>query len=117
MEDPSKRYFGKLTDRERAIFEGAVTLGMLYHQFVGTPLRNPRALEQAMQEAALAQPFVERAEVRISAPKRRRWGPFDYAELQGRMLTISLVARYGKAKAKVGMRYVKELGYPLMFVR
>jgi hypothetical protein len=117
MKDPARKYFDpKVTDRERAIFEGAITLGALYHQFVGTPIHDARTLERAIEQAALAQPFIERARVRIRCPKGRRRHPYAYPELSGEMLTIKLDARYGKARARVGMRYVKELDYPLMFI-
>jgi len=117
MKDPARKYFAKnVTDRERAIFEGAITLGALYHQFVGAAIHDARTLERAMEQAALAQPFIERATVRIKLPKGRRRPPYIYPELSGEMFTVTLVARYGKAKAHVGMRYVKELDYPLMFI-
>lgn len=117
MKDPARRYFApNVIDRERAIFEGAVTLGALYHQFVGAAINKVEALERAMEQAALAQPFIERAKVRIKCPKGRHKRPYIYPELSGEMLTITLDARYGKARARVGMRYVKELDYPLMFI-
>lgn len=31
-------YFKNLSDRERAVFEGGISLGALFHQFVGTPV-------------------------------------------------------------------------------
>jgi len=117
MKDPARKYFDpKVTDRERAIFEGAITLGALYHQFVGAAIHDVRTLERAMEHAAIAQPFIERARVRIKRPKGRRRHPYIYPELSGEMLTINLVAKYGKARARVGMRYVKDLDYPLMFI-
>ena len=117
MKDPARKYFASnVTDRERAIFEGAITLGSLYHQFVGAAIHDVRVLERAMEQAALAQPFIERAKVRIKCPKGKRKHPYIYPELSGEMLTITLDARYGKARARVGMHYVKELDYPLMFI-
>ncbi|MDI6820097.1 MAG: dihydroneopterin aldolase family protein [Candidatus Hodarchaeaceae archaeon] len=117
MKDPARKYFDKrVTDRERAIFEGAITLGALYHQFVGAAIHDAKALERAMEQAALAQPFIEEARVKIKCPKGRRRHPYIYPELSGEMLTIDLLAKYGKARARVGMRYVRELDYPLMFI-
>lgn len=117
MKDPARKYFAsKVTDRERAIFEGAITLGSLYHQFVGTAIHDVRTLERAMEQAALAQPFIERARVRIKCPRGRRKRPYIYPELSGEMLKITLIARYGRVRARVGMRYVRELDYPLMFI-
>ena len=118
MKDPARKYFSaKITDRERAIFEGAITLGALYHQFIGTAIHDVRALERAMEQAAVAQPFIERARVRIRCPKRKRVHPYVYPELSAEMLEIALVAKYGKVRVRVGMRYVRELEYPLMFIR
>ncbi len=117
MEDPARKYFDKsVTDRERAIFEGAITLGALYHQFVGAAIHDVKALERAMEQAALAQPFIEEAKVKIKCPKGKRKHPYIYPELEGRMLSIELVAKYGKSRIRVGMRYVRELDYPLMFI-
>ena len=36
--DVDKEYFSNITSRERAIFEGAISMGALFHQFVGTPV-------------------------------------------------------------------------------
>jgi hypothetical protein len=32
------------------------------------------------------------------------------------MLKIDLVAKYGRVRVRVGMRYMNELNYPLMFI-
>ena len=118
MKDPARKYFAaNVTDRERAIFEGAVTLGALYHQFVGAAIHDAGALEMAMEQAAIAQPFIERAKVRIKYPKSERKNPYIYPELSGEMLTVNLVAKYGRAIVRVEMRYVKELDYPLMVIK
>lgn len=117
VKDPARKYFDRsVTDRERAIFEGAITLGALYHQFVGAAIHDAKALERAMEQAALAQPFIERAKVRIKFSKGKRKHPYIYPELTGKILSISLVARYGKARVRVGMRHIPELDYPLMFI-
>ena len=118
MKDPARKYFSPtVTDRERAIFEGAITLGALYHQFIGAAIHDARALERAMEQAAIAQPFIEKASVKIKCPKRKRIHPYVYPELSAEMLEIALVAKYGKTRVRVGMRYVRELDYPLMFIR
>ncbi len=36
--DIDEKYFKNISNRERAIFEGAITMGALFHQFVGTPV-------------------------------------------------------------------------------
>ncbi|MEM3588173.1 MAG: dihydroneopterin aldolase family protein, partial [Candidatus Jordarchaeaceae archaeon] len=52
FEERAKRYFGKeVTDRDRAIFEGGITLGAIYHQFVGTPISRDAAVVSALEKA------------------------------------------------------------------
>ncbi len=36
--DVNEKYFSNITARERAIFEGGISMGALFHQFVGTPV-------------------------------------------------------------------------------
>ena len=45
-----EKYFKNITNRERVIFEGAITMGALFHQFVGTPvsLKTAESLENAI---------------------------------------------------------------------
>ena len=115
QKDPGKKHFARgTTDRERAIFEGGITLGAIYHQFIGTPIRDPRVLEKAMEQAALAQPFIEKAKAKITVPKRKPKTPYDYPELSGKMLFLSLTSRYGISRVKLEMRYSPSLSYPLM---
>jgi hypothetical protein len=117
MKDPARKYFSSnVTDRERAIFEGAITLGALYHQFIGAAIHDAKALERAMEQAAIAQPFIEKAEVRIKCSKRKRKHPYIYPELSSEMLKIDLVAKYGKTRVRACLRYIRELDYPLMFI-
>ena len=49
--DTKEKYFSNISDRERAIFEGAISMGALFHQFVGTPFNktNIPSLEKAME--------------------------------------------------------------------
>lgn len=115
--DPARKYFDpKVTDRERAIFEGGITLGALYHQFIGASIHDVRALERAIEQAAVAQPFVESADVKITLPRQKSRPPYVYPELTGKMLSITLTTRYGGARARLGMRHVPDLDYPLMYI-
>ena len=54
------KYFKNLTDRERAILEGGISMGSLYHQFVGTPVSvdTISSLEKAMEDSIKLQPAV-----------------------------------------------------------
>jgi hypothetical protein len=119
MVDRAKRYFS-CTDSERAVFEGAIKLAMVYHQFVGVPVTRASApsLEKAIEEAVMLQPWVVSARARIDrdllAKGSERYG---YRTLDGRMLRLEVVTRYGAVRAECAMEFVKELRYPLMFVR
>jgi len=109
-----KSYFKNLTDRERAVFEGGITLGALFHQFVGTPvsLNNKESLEKAIEEAMKNQPCVEDIEVKIV-------GDFEegkYISLTGEMLNVKLKIRVNKTIAILRLKYIEELDYPLMYV-
>lgn len=116
--DPGAKYFsGKVTPRERAIFEGAITLGALYHQFVGTPIRDPKTLERAIEESALAHPFIDEAEAEIFETTKRGESSYDYPELSGKGLTIKLTASYEGARAEIEMRRIPEMDYPLMYIK
>jgi hypothetical protein len=112
-----------VTARERAIFEGAITLGALYHQFLGTPIVRDakvlRLLERAMAKTMSLQPYKERVKVHIrdSAVKGRRSHPFDYSELDGRVLEAEVVSSYGGCRATLALRYVPELRYNLMYIQ
>lgn len=115
--DPARKYFDPgVTDRERAVFEGGITLGALYHQFIGASIHDVKVLERAIEQAAIAQPFVESADVEITLPKRKPKPPYVYPELTGKMLSITLTTKYGGARARLGMRHVPGLDYPLMYI-
>jgi len=119
MVDRARKYFS-CTDAERAVFEGAIKLAMVYHQFVGVPVTRASAasLEKAIEEAVRLQPWVVSARARIDrgllGKGSRRYG---YRTLDGRMLRLEVVTRYGSARAECAMEFVKEMRYPLMFVR
>ena len=61
-------YFKNLTDRERAIFEGGISMGALFHQFVGTPVSVDTAssLEEAIKKSILLQPAVIDVSVKLN---------------------------------------------------
>lgn len=121
--DPARRFFAKdLTDRERAVFEAGIALGMAFHQFVGIPIAGRklelRTLERAIENAICNQPFKERARVRIKLVKRKgSRGVYSYGILLPSMMDIEVDVKYGKAYVKACMKTFKELkGYPLMYI-
>jgi len=119
MVDRARKYFS-CTDGERAVFEGAIKLAMVYHQFLGVPLSRATvpSLEKAIEEAVRLQPWVESVRVRIDRDMlgkgRKRYG---YRSLNGRMLRLDVVTRYRTARAECAMEFVRQMDYPLMFVR
>ena len=91
--DVDKEFFSNITSRERAIFEGAISMGALFHQFVGTPVNNQtkKSLEDAMSE-------------------------FDYTSLTGDMLDVKIHTKVDDVKAVIRIKFIEELNYPLMYV-
>ncbi|MCP8319114.1 MAG: dihydroneopterin aldolase family protein [Candidatus Methylarchaceae archaeon HK01B] len=123
IEQSVKRYFDKsVTDRERAIFEGAIALGAIYHQFVGTPICKDddiiRTLEEAIRKTMRLQPYRESIEVKIndSLIKGQKDHPYDYETLKGKHLDLKVKTGYGGAKATVRMRYIPEIDFTLMYI-
>lgn len=108
-----------MNNREQALFEAGIKLGALYHQYVGAPL-NVAAIplmENAIQKSIGVQPYVEDIRVRID-PERvlAKINKFGYSELDGSMLNVELVVKYGEAKVLVKMQYDEDAEYPLMFI-
>jgi hypothetical protein len=107
-------YFKNLSDRERAVFEGGITLGALFHQFVGTPisLKNKEILEKSIEEAMKNQPCVEDINVEIVGDLKED----KYVSLDGNMLNVELKIKIDNTVALLKLKYIKELDYPLMYV-
>ena len=79
---------------------------------------NVEKLEEAMEAGSMVQPFVEDVKVRIDRSRlRKKSGEYDYVSLTGDMLDVSLRIRYKGTELEAGMRFVKEMSYPLMFVK
>lgn len=123
VEAIARKYFDKsVTDRERAIFEGAITLGATYHQFVGTPIakdeRVIRSLEDAISNSMALQPHKKSVRLKIdrSALKGEKAHPYDYETLKGRHMNLQVVSEYGGSRVTLRMRYIPDLDYTLMYV-
>lgn len=117
--DIEDKYFKNISSRERTIFEGAITMGALFHQFVGTPVNSESAetLEKSIKEAMELQPCIEEVEVKIDREiLEETKSEFNYVSLNGDMLDIRVVSKYDDKKAVLRMEYIKELKYPLMYV-
>ncbi len=117
--DVDKEYFSNITTRERAIFEGAISMGALFHQFVGTPVNKntKESLENAMEESLSLQPAIEKVEVEIRFDKlEESMTEFDYTSLTGDMLDVKIHTKVDDVTAVIRIEFIEELNYPLMYV-
>jgi hypothetical protein len=114
-----EKYFQNITTRERAIFEGAITMGALFHQFVGTPVSIDSApsLEKAIEQSLTLQPCISSVKVRIDREMlEKAENEYEYLSLTGDMLDVKVTSGYLESKVVVRMHYIEELQYPLMYV-
>jgi len=82
--DVDEKYFKNISDRERAIFEGAITMGALFHQFVGTPvnLESAPTLERSIKTAMELQPCIDEVNIKINRKMlEESKSEFDYVSL------------------------------------
>jgi dihydroneopterin aldolase len=117
--DVDKEYFKNITNRERAIFEGAITMGALFHQFIGTPVsvKNVEILEKSIADAMTLQPCINNVEIEIDREILGKIkNEFDYISLTGEMLNVKVVSDYFDNRAVIRLKFIPELNYPLMFV-
>ena len=117
--DVDEKYFSNITSRERAIFEGAISMGALFHQFVGTPVNkdSKNSLERCMEESLKLQPAIENVEVKIRFDKlEESMTEFDYTSLNGDMLDVKIHTKVDDVKAVIRIEFIEELNYPLMYV-
>ena len=117
--DVDKEFFSNITSRERAIFEGAISMGALFHQFVGTPVNNQtkKSLEDAMRNSLNLQPAIEDVEVNIDFTRLEdAMSEFDYTSLTGDMLDVKIHTKVDDVKAVIRIKFIEELNYPLMYV-
>lgn len=114
--DVDKKYFSNITARERAIFEGAISMGALFHQFIGTPINGSTkdSLESAIKKSIELQPAIENVEVKINLGDEL--SEFEYTSLNGDMLDVKIYTKVNNVIATVRMEFIEELNYPLMYV-
>ncbi|MDR3102406.1 MAG: dihydroneopterin aldolase family protein [Methanocalculaceae archaeon] len=101
------------TDRENAVFEAAIKLGALYHQFVGTPISRSTAgtVEAAIESAVSLQPYVTYIEVHLDRSPMNE-NPFGYSELTGAMYHVIIETKFVDAICRAQLKF--EDGYPMM---
>lgn len=117
--DVDSKYFSNITTRERAIFEGAISMGALFHQFVGTPVNKntKNSLETSMEESLKLQPAIEDVKVNIRFDKlEESMTEFEYTSLTGDMLDVKIYTTVENVKATIRIEFIEELNYPLMYV-
>jgi len=107
----------EITDRDIAIFEAGIKLGALYHQFIGTPVSVDTVtdLERAIQRSVSLQPWVSSVDVKIDREKVQRCeNEFNYCELRGEMLDVTVVIQYKTVEVHARVKYDEAMDYPLM---
>lgn len=113
------KYFTNLTSRERAIFEGGISMGALFHQFVGTPVSvdTISSLEEAITESILLQPAIVDVDIKINKNMvRDASGVMGYTSLVGEMLNVRLTTKIDEKTIVTCISYDEKLQYPIMYV-
>ncbi len=113
-------YFKNLTDRERAIFEGGISMGALYHQFVGTPVSTDtvNSLERAIEKSIMLQPAIVKVRVKLDVQMiERASGAMGYTSLAGEMLDVELTTEINGKSITTCISYDENLQYPMMYIR
>ena len=106
--DVDEKYFSNITSRERAIFEGAISMGALFHQFVGTPVN--KSSKKSLETS-------EDVNVKIRFDKlEESMSDFDYTSLTGDMLDVKIYTKVKDVQATIRIEFIEELNYPLMYV-
>ena len=114
-----EKYFSNISNRERAIFEGAISMGALFHQFVGTPFNKKTipSLKKAMEDSFALQPCVDKVEVSIDLDRLdKAMTEFEYTSLSGDMLDVKIFTKVDDVVAVIRIEFIDELNYPLMYV-
>lgn len=119
MLNVEKEFFSNITFRERAIFEGAISMGALFHQFIGTPVNKEtvNSLKLAIEKSLSLQPAIEKVEVDINLDiLEREISEFEYTSLTGDMIDVKIYSKVNETLAIIRMKFIEELNYPLMFI-
>lgn len=115
-----EEYFKNLSDRERAIFEGGISMGALYHQFVGTPVNMDtcESLENAIKESIMLQPAIVNVDVKLNKTLiKKAIGTMNYTSLEGNMLNIEITTKINEISIITCISYDEDLNYPIMYIK
>lgn len=113
-------YFKNLTDTERAIFEGGISMGALFHQFVGTPVSidTVSSLEEAIKKSILLQPAIVEVDVKLDEEMiKENSGAMGYTSLTGDMLSVTLTTKINEKIIRTCISYDEDLQYPIMYIK
>ncbi|MEM1542159.1 MAG: dihydroneopterin aldolase family protein [Ignisphaera sp.] len=121
MEDTAKKYFSpKVSNRDRAVFEAGIAIGMAIHQFTGIPIRfreEVKLLEKVIEYAIMSQPFKKEAHVKLNIDvEENQKNPYSYHTLKSRNMDITVTVEYGDTIVKAKLKYVPELDYSLAYI-
>ncbi|OUJ19033.1 Dihydroneopterin aldolase, FolB [Methanonatronarchaeum thermophilum] len=102
-----------VSDRERGCFELGVSLGAVFHQFVGTPVgdNSVEDVKSAIEKSIKEQPSVKQVDVEI----KREEGE-GYSALKPEDLEIKVVVECGDAVVTGKLAYLEKIDYPLMWI-
>ncbi len=117
--DVDEKFFNNISKRERAIFEGAITMGALFHQFIGTPvnIKSVEILEKSIKNSMELQPCITSVEVKIDRETLEKFNnEYEYISLTGEMLDVKVVSNYADKRAVIRLKFIEELNYPLMYI-
>ncbi|WGI17362.1 dihydroneopterin aldolase family protein [Methanonatronarchaeum sp. AMET-Sl] len=114
FQDKTSVFFDdEVSDRERSCFELGISLGAVFHQFVGTPVgsNSVEEVKQAIQSSIEEQPSVKKVEVEI-----KRESEEGYSALRPEDLEIKIIASYGDSTVTGKLAYLEKIDYPLMWI-
>ncbi|MDR3290640.1 MAG: dihydroneopterin aldolase family protein [Methanobrevibacter sp.] len=114
-----EKYFSNISFRERAIFEGAISMAALFHQYIGTPVneKTVKSLKIAISDSIQLQPAIERVDVSIDLNRIKQANTeFNYVSLSDDMLDVKIYSKINDSLAIIRMEFIEELNYPLMYV-
>lgn len=115
----NEKYFSNISNRERAIFEGAISMGALFHQFIGVPVskKSSNQLKDAIKSSLELQPAITLVEVELDLSSLEdNPNEFEYASLEGNMIDVKIHSAFKDVTAIIRLEFIKELNYPLMYV-
>ncbi|MHA1695099.1 MAG: dihydroneopterin aldolase family protein [Candidatus Helarchaeota archaeon] len=117
-----KKFFGnEVLARDRAIFEAGISLGALFHQFIGMPLKKDKIfisnVEKMIEESISTQPYIKSVDVKINFDKlKNHENPYDYSVLNSEIIDVKLISEYENIIVYSRIKFIEELNFPLMFI-